>query len=207
MTRILSKLVLGTALVILVSPPDIFAGRGGGYRGGGRRLPRWRRRRLPRRRRRDGGITLVQPATLSRRISRAHISQYGNTLGAQLESSRGCRRRRRGLCQPQPEPGSPRGCRRRRAGYANNNQSLAHPGAAAPPPARAMPTTTRARLTPRPRAPPPARAMPTIIPASTAPGTETTTAAGRSGLRLGLRQRGRGLGSRLADVWLGLFGL
>jgi len=35
MTRILSKLVLGTALVILVSPPDIFAGRGGGYGGGG----------------------------------------------------------------------------------------------------------------------------------------------------------------------------
>ena len=42
MTRTLSKLVLGTALVILVSPPDIFAGRGGG--GGGGARWRWRRR-------------------------------------------------------------------------------------------------------------------------------------------------------------------
>ncbi len=35
MTRILPKMVLGTALVILVNPPGIFAGRGGGARGGG----------------------------------------------------------------------------------------------------------------------------------------------------------------------------
>ena len=35
MTRIFSRMALGTALVILVSPADIFAGRGGGYRGGG----------------------------------------------------------------------------------------------------------------------------------------------------------------------------
>ncbi len=37
MTRRLSELALGTALVILACPPDIFAGRGGGYagRGGG----------------------------------------------------------------------------------------------------------------------------------------------------------------------------
>lgn len=34
MTRILSKVALGTALAILVSPPDTFAGRGGGYQGG-----------------------------------------------------------------------------------------------------------------------------------------------------------------------------
>ncbi len=38
MTRMISKLVLGTALVLLVIPPDIFAGRGGGAR-----WPRWRR--------------------------------------------------------------------------------------------------------------------------------------------------------------------
>jgi tetratricopeptide (TPR) repeat protein len=35
MMRNLSKLVLGAALVILISPPEIIAGRGGGYRGGG----------------------------------------------------------------------------------------------------------------------------------------------------------------------------
>ena len=39
MTRTLLKLTLGASLAWLASPSDVFAGRGGGRGGGGRRHP------------------------------------------------------------------------------------------------------------------------------------------------------------------------
>jgi tetratricopeptide (TPR) repeat protein len=115
MTRMISKLVLGTALALLVSPPDVSAGGGrgggggygggggggrggygGGYGGAGR----------------SGGMggspSFSQPHQQSGQYGQAgNHSQYGN--------------------QNQSHPAAAAGAG---AGYANRNQGLNHPGAA-----------------------------------------------------------------------------
>ena len=106
-----------------------------------------------------------------------------------------------------------------------------------PPPARATPTATRAQAHPGAVLPPPARATPTATRARAHPGAagaaagagyannqlrhpngaagtaDTATAAwtatttGWGAAATARLRRGRGLGNRLADVRLGLFGL
>ncbi len=212
MMRTLSKLALGTALVILVSPPDILAGRGGGgggnrgggggYRGGG-----------------GGGMggtpSFSQPHSPMNQ-SGAH-PQYGNTSGA----GGGAGYANRNQSQAHPAGAAAAG-----AGYANATRAWLTPGLPGPPPARAMPITISAWLTPVLRVLLPARAMPITTGAAypyagaaAAGAGYANTVPSRHGQRLlerkrlcclrhgRLRHRGRRLGSRLADVWLGLFGL
>ena len=215
MTRIFSKLALGTALVILVSPSDVFAGRGGGAAAEAA-VAAVTAVAVVRRRYRGGGGMGGSPSFSQPRQSTGQSGthpQSGNGSGTatqpELSSSRGCRRRRRGLCQPQPElrlipqvpPPPAQGYANRNqslthpalraaaagAGYANNNQSLNHPGAAG---------------------------------AAAGAGYANNHSGingylerqqlrrwGATGYGTGYGERGRGLGSRLADVWLGLFGL
>jgi len=124
MTRTLSKLVLGAALVILVSPPDIFAGRGGGYRGGGGGgygggnrgggtggTPSFSQARPPMN---QSGGSGNRSSYGNQAQSGAH-PQYGNTSGAANQN----------LAHPNADSAAAG------AGYANRNQSqnLAHPDA------------------------------------------------------------------------------
>ena len=114
MTRTLSKLVLGTALVILVNPPDIFAGRGGGYQGGGRGGYSGGNR--------GGGMggspSFSQPRPPTNQ-SGAH-PQYGNTSGAAAGA---------GYANRNQSQAHPAGAAAAGAGYANN-QGSAHPAGA-----------------------------------------------------------------------------
>ena len=100
MTRILSNMVLGTALVILVNPPDIFAGRGGGARGGGG----------------GGGYS--------------GASRSGGMGGSPSFSQPRQPTSQSGAANRNQSQAHPAGAAAAGAGYANNNQSLNHPGAA-----------------------------------------------------------------------------
>ena len=96
---------------------------------------------------------------------------------------------------------------------ATSSRTISNAGAAAA--ARATPIATSTELSQcrgrgrRARAMPTATSTTSITPAwSTATGTATTPPPGAAaGLRPGRRERGRGLGRRLADVFLWLFGL
>ena len=228
MTRTLSKLVLGTSLAILVNPPDIFAGRGGGYRGGGRGGYSGGNR--------GGGMggspSFSQPRSPTSQ-SGAH-PQNGNTSGAaaaramptatrarptlqvprpqardmpttRLGSPRRCPRRRSGLCQ-QPGFGSPgsRWCRRRRGlcqqsgfGSPGSRWCRRRRGLCQPQPGRGL-SLRRCRRRRRGLCEP-------------VPSRHGQRLLERKRLRRlwhdRLRHGGRGMGKRLADVWLGLFGL
>ena len=141
---------------------------------------------------------------------------------------------RRGLCQPQPADHPNAGAAAAGAGYANRNQpNYPNAGAAAAGagyanrnqpnlPQRRGRRRGRGLCQPQPaelsqrRAPPPsARAMPTATSTtSTIRGMvngywngNNSAAWGAAGAGTGRRERGRGLGRRLADVWLWLFGL
>ena len=131
MTRIFSKLVLGTALVILVSPPDIFAGRGGGYGGGGGGY-------------RGGGgggyrggggggmggsPSFSQPHQPTSQSGRTPLPVRQRLRGRQ--SPRGYAAAGAGYANRNQSQAHPAGAAAAGAGYANNNQSLAHPAGAA----------------------------------------------------------------------------
>ncbi len=119
MTRRLSNIVLGTALVLFVSPPEIFAGRGGGYGGGGGAY-------------RGGGGGGYHGGSPS--FSQPHQSTgqsgYGSNSGAAnhpagaAAAGAGHANNNQSLNHP-GAAGAAAG-----SGYANNNQSLNHPGAA-----------------------------------------------------------------------------
>ncbi len=112
MTRMISKLVLGAALLILINPSDVSAqrgggggrGRGGGGYGGGNRS--------------GGGMggtpSFSQPRQQSGQYG--NRSQYGNSAGA-------------GYANRNQSQSHPAGAAAAGAGYANN-QGLNHPGAA-----------------------------------------------------------------------------
>ena len=133
MTRTLSKLVLGASLAILVNPPDIFAGRGGGYQGGGRGGYSGGNR---------GGGMGGSPSFSQPRPPTSQSGarpQNGNTSGAAAGA---------GYANRNQSQAHPAGAAAAGAGYANNqgsahpagapaagagyanNQGLAHPGAA-----------------------------------------------------------------------------
>ena len=127
MTRRLSKLVLGTALVILVSPPDIFAGRGGGYGGGG------------------GAVTAVAVAAVTMAVVAADTVVAAVTAMGRAEPPRSASHASRRVSRDTAAFGcgiTPR-VPRRSAGYANNRTRLTPQ--VPPPPARAMPIATRAK--------------------------------------------------------------
>jgi len=134
MTRILSKLVLGTALVILVSPPDIFAGRGGGYGGGGGGGYRGGGGGGYGGGRGMGGTPSFSQPHQQMNQSGAH-PQYGNTSGAGNRSqssaypNAGGAAAGAGYANRNQSQAHPAGAAAAGAGYANN-QGLAHPGAA-----------------------------------------------------------------------------
>ncbi len=134
MTRVFPKLILGTVLVILVNPPDIFAGRGGGARGGGgggnsgERGGGYRGG--------TGGMggspSFSQPRQ-SMSQSGAH-PQSGNTSGYGNGSQSsahpaGAAAAGAGYSNRNQSQAHPAGAAAAGAGYANN-QGLAHPGAA-----------------------------------------------------------------------------
>ena len=131
---------------------------------------------------------------------------------------RGRRRRRRGLRQPESGPAEPLQRRRQPpagAGYANRNSSRTTPMPAPPPRARATPTATAAELSPTPGAAAAGAAYANHNQYNQYhPGMvngywngNNSAAWGATGAGLGCRDRGRGLGHRLADVFLRLFGL
>ncbi len=138
MMRRLSELVLGTALLMLASPPDIFAGRGGGYGGGGGAY-------------RGGGggggyhggaggygggggygHGAGGTPSFSQPRQATGQSGYGSGSGAQNHpagaAAAGAGYSNRNQSQSLNHPGAAGAAAG--AGYANNNQSLNHPGAA-----------------------------------------------------------------------------
>ena len=176
MTRISRRLVLGTALVLLISPPDIFAGRGGGraaveavtevaaeavtaavveavteveaeaVSGGGGY---------------GGGLTEVAAeAVTAAVVELTEVAAEAVTAAATEAAGWGA-------------------APRRSASHASSRASRVNPATApstvartnlirgVPPPARATPTVTRASRSPL--VPPPARAMPTVTRASRSP--------------------------------------
>jgi tetratricopeptide (TPR) repeat protein len=143
MTRTLAKLVLGTAVLILVNPPDIFAGRGGGYQGGGRGGSGGGNRSggmggspsfsQPRPSTNQSGTSGNRSAYGSQAQSGSH-PQSGNTSGYANNQNQGhpagAAAAGAGYANRNQSSAHPAGAAAAGAGYANNNQSLNHPGAA-----------------------------------------------------------------------------
>jgi tetratricopeptide (TPR) repeat protein len=146
MMATLSKLVLGTTLVILVCPPEISAGRGGGYRGGGGGGYRggggggyrggggygggggggYRGGGM------GGSPSFSQPRSPTGRSGSG--SGYGNSSGAANRhqnpySNAGAGAGGADYANRNQSQGHPAGAAAAGAGYANN-QGLSHPGAA-----------------------------------------------------------------------------
>ena len=153
MTRIRSKLVLGTALVILGNPPDIFAGRGGGGRGGGGGYsgagrsggtggsPSFSQARRPTSQSGGGnsnaGAAAAGAGYANKNQSPAHSNAGAAAAGAGYSnrnqnpySNAGAAAAGAGYSNRNQSQAHPAGAAAAGAGYANNNQSLAHPGAA-----------------------------------------------------------------------------
>jgi tetratricopeptide (TPR) repeat protein len=154
MTRIRSKLVLGTALVILGNPPDIFAGRGGGARGGGGgysgagrsggtgESPSFSQARKPTSQSGGGksnaGAAAAGAGYANKNQSPAHSNAGAAAAGAGYSnrnqnpySNAGAAAAGAGHANRNQNPYSNAGAATAGAGYANRNQSSAHPAGAA----------------------------------------------------------------------------
>ena len=134
MNHTLSKLALGTSLVLLTLPSGVLAGRGGGgggYGGGGGghgygggqmgggsmgHSPSFSQPR--------------QPSGQSGSGSYGNHSQYGNQSGSSANHPAGAAAAGAGYANHNQTASHPAGAAAAGAGYANNNQSLNHPGAA-----------------------------------------------------------------------------
>jgi tetratricopeptide (TPR) repeat protein len=118
MTRMFSKLVLGTALVILVNASDVSAGRGGGGGGGGRGGGGYGGGN-----RSGGGGMGGSPSFSQPRQQSGNRSQSGNSAGAAAAGA--------GYSNHNQSQSHPAGAAAAGAGYSNRNQSQSHPAGAA----------------------------------------------------------------------------
>ena len=220
MNRTLSKLALGISLVLLALPSDVLAGRGGGGRGGGRvaavtaaggggghggggTRPHSASRIADER---VGFLRqpLADPAVRPGLPTRSHaVAAARVPAAAATRATLRATRARRSTLTATAGAAAAAG-----AGYANRNQGCAVPQ-------RGRRCRRRRRLRqpqPGPRStptrvpvPPPAQATPITMNGYLE--RQQLCGLGGNGIGHGLRERGRGLGRRLADVRLGLFGL